>query len=69
MPHSAKSLPCQPFGIGHDEADTLGMADVPNTELLLQRALGQHHHLRRAVSGHWSPMAPLGWGPDSPGKP
>ena len=35
--HGADALPCQPLGISHDEANALGMAEVPNTELLLQR--------------------------------
>lgn len=30
-------LPCQPLGVGHNEADAMGMAEVSDTELLLQR--------------------------------
>lgn len=34
---SRDPLPCQPLGVGHNEADAVGMAEVPDAELLLQR--------------------------------
>lgn len=47
-------LPTQSFGVCHNELDSMPVAEITETFLIIQRGVSEHHHLKETPSPVWT---------------